>query len=208
MARGKYEKIMLREVVCFGYLREARDSVRIEQGISDEDSEEDIFGGDAETHFFLIDSEGHRRELSEPGDGGEKQYYALEDLEKPFKGVCVGVRNITVTAKLFYGEHQDESGKRLYPFIGKQPVNVVQCALVFYGNMRKRWVPLSKIELEEKDDGQLMIPGIPKGKKSPVVPIEDIIPEKKPCIVVDKKRSSTLDEEGGFKSIEDDDIPF
>lgn len=73
-----------------------------------------------------------------------KTYY--EKKQRNFTGFVVGIKDIVVTGYLvadtdscpYNGEHL-----KIY----KHPKEIIKCAIVYYGNNRKRYVPLENIEV-------------------------------------------------------------
>lgn len=82
-----------------------------------------------------------------PCDGGrdiEKTYYERRELE--FTGVCVGLKKIKAAGYLgvdvgYRGPNCDE-----YFFVFKESKTVIDCAIVYFANNQKRFVPLDAIE--------------------------------------------------------------
>ena len=144
--------------VCKGYLKKVNDGAFI-QRIPPEQAE------DKEEHFIL-----HSNELDEMvtakqapfGDCGVrevpdecessccgehellKRYY--ERKERNFAGVIVGRKKVVVTGWLTvdtcYGYNYHE-----YHRIGKDPEEVIDCAVVYFSEGRKRYVPLEDITI-------------------------------------------------------------
>lgn|SRR5574344_666547 len=68
-----------------------------------------------------------------------KTYYKLK--EKRFTGVCVGYKDVELSAWLYID--YDSSSEKEY--VGKQINETVKCAIVYYANNKKRYVPLENI---------------------------------------------------------------
>lgn len=73
-----------------------------------------------------------------------KTYYEFK--EKEFTGLVVGIKDVTVTAYLVADIGYQYSGKE-YIYVRKEPKDIYKCAIVYYGNNRKRYVPLENIEV-------------------------------------------------------------
>lgn len=72
-----------------------------------------------------------------------KTYYKA--MDKEFSGVVVGIKDILVSAYLVANTLSDWQGCE-YLKISRVPKETVKCAIVYYGNNRKRYVPLESIK--------------------------------------------------------------
>ena len=89
--------------------------------------------------------------VEEDVDRVEKIYY--KHVNQNFCGVIVGFTNLVVTGYLdvIYNDAVDV-GVGIIPeqfFVQKNPKRVVKCAIVYYANNKKHYVPLEDIEKEE-----------------------------------------------------------
>lgn len=75
-----------------------------------------------------------------------KTYYEIK--EKSFSGFVVGIKEITVTAWLMADTEYDYFGSESLR-ISRQSKEVVKCAIVYYGNNCKRYVPMDSIRVGE-----------------------------------------------------------
>ena len=73
-----------------------------------------------------------------------KTYYEFK--EKEFTGLVVGIKDVTATAYLVADTGYQYNGKE-YIDVGKEAKDIYKCAIVYYGNNRKRYVPLENIEV-------------------------------------------------------------
>lgn len=74
-----------------------------------------------------------------------KTYYAYK--EKQFTGMVVGFKDIVIDGYLTVENCETWSGRDCTK-LGKQPKTVQTCAIVYYANNRKRYVPLNYIKEE------------------------------------------------------------
>jgi len=127
-------------VKCNGYLNKAKDSIWIEI-LSEKDTPDNI-------PDFCIWKNG-KAEDNDVEDI-EKTYFELK--EKVFNGFIVGYKDIIIKGILGASYEEPEYGRdyiRLY----KEPKEIIKCAIVYYGNNRKRYVPVENIIWEEKSNG-------------------------------------------------------
>ena len=86
-------------------------------------------------------------------DRAEKTYY--KHVKQNFCGVIVGFTDLIVTGYLdvIYGDI-DVGGGILQEqfFVQKNPNHVEKCAIVYYSNNKKHYVPLEDIECENSDE--------------------------------------------------------
>ena len=92
--------------------------------------------------------------VEEDVDRVEKTYY--KHVTKKFCGVIVGFTDLIVTGYLdvIYNDTIDV-GIGVLPeqfFVQKNPNCVVKCAIVYYANNKKHYVPLEDIECENSDE--------------------------------------------------------
>lgn len=138
------DRLLFREVICRAYLRELHDGIHIVP------VEDDKLGDNH--HYYLYQDECRIRELSGPGDGGDKRYYERE--KKRFKGVVVGIKEVTLEAKLILAETISRNGCTK-KFVKKIPTVTEVCAVVYYGSLLRRYVSISDIihpKLSEVDE--------------------------------------------------------
>ncbi len=74
-----------------------------------------------------------------------KTYMQL--TQRNFKGVVVGIKNVVVSAWLVADTYSHYNGRE-YIKVTKEPKEVKECAIVYYANNRKHYVPLECIESE------------------------------------------------------------
>ena len=144
--------------ICKGYLKKVKDGAFI-QRIPPEQAE------DKEEHFILHSNEldekvttkkvpfgdwGVRESLDECESSccGEhellKRYY--ERTEHSFAGVIVGRKKVVITGWLTVDTYSGYNGHE-YHRIGKDPEEVIDCAVVYFSEGRKRYVPLEDITI-------------------------------------------------------------
>lgn len=182
------KRLLLKPVEARAYYIAEHDRKYIERVFTDDEGEQ----------YYFHDGCGNTVELKAPGDGGTKVYY--KKVEKEIQGIAVGCKDIVIKARLFLGERRNEDGNVLGSFIGKDPEEVVRAALVYYGNMKSHWVPLSDIVSCIMEGEQLSIDFDAGGQK------EDLNKEK-PYIIIEK-RLKLNGVPALFEAISDDDIPF
>lgn len=73
-----------------------------------------------------------------------KTYY--KRIEKGMYGFVVGIKNVDITRYLVADISSGYNGED-FIYISKVPKDVIKCAIVYYANNRKRYVPLEDIEL-------------------------------------------------------------
>lgn len=73
-----------------------------------------------------------------------KTYYKFK--ENHFVGMCVGYKEVEVSAYLYVD--WDSSTEQEY--VGKQTKDLVRCAVVYFANNRKRYVPLEYLKESEE----------------------------------------------------------
>jgi hypothetical protein len=129
------QDILFKEVQCTAFLKKVYDGkfILIHKGDIDEAVYCDSNNPDLEImseccgdHDFL------------------KTYYEVK--ERLFTGFAVGTKNIVVTAWLVADTNSDYSGRE-YLRISRDPESVVKCAVVYYRNNYKRYVPLENIKV-------------------------------------------------------------
>ena len=137
------KEILFQRVICSAYLAKVNDGAYIHH-ISSKDAE------DRQDHFILC------RGIFDPEKGGEneesecdgaydltKTYY--ERREKSFFGVCVGIKSIKTEGYL--GVDYYDYGTPQYK-VFKAPKTLVDCAIVYFANNQKRFVPMDAIRLQ------------------------------------------------------------
>jgi hypothetical protein len=73
-----------------------------------------------------------------------KTYYEIK--KRDFSGVVVGVKDIVVTAYLVAETNYNYLGRE-YIRISREPEKIIKCAVVYYRNNCKRYVPLDNVEV-------------------------------------------------------------
>lgn len=136
----KYSKkeLLLNWVSCAGYLRKANDGVHISHKIDENN-----------TLRFYVWEDHEPRLLNGVGDGGIKIYHEI--VPKSFKGVVIGFKNKEIASRLYLAEDDDNDIPDDVPYdrrikVKKEILEITPCAVVAYGNNRKRIVPIECIE--------------------------------------------------------------
>ena len=125
---------LFNKVKCSGYLKRINDGKFIE-----------VYKGDVDEAIYRNSNDENFEITSEAcGDTDFlKTYYEVK--EKNFKGFVVGFKTIILTAYLVADTDYDFIGRehlRIY----KEPKERIECAIVYYSNNRKRYVPLGMFE--------------------------------------------------------------
>ena len=143
--------ILFQRVECLGYMKKIRDGRFIAK---DEDENCEY----VDTNVQVGNDVWHKPVADEDYDGSKvflKTYY--KRTEKKFSGVVVGIKDIIATAYLVCESQTNWNGNE-YVAITREPEDVKKCALVYYGNMRSRFVPLEDVRAiagqEDQCDGQ------------------------------------------------------
>lgn len=127
--------ILFKKVKCNAYLKRVRDTKFI-------DVDQDTLTADYVTH------KGHEVTREESGCEGDldflKTYYDF--TKKEFTGFVVGIKDIYATEYLIADTGYHCNGRE-YIEVRKEPKDIYKCAIVYYGNNRKRYVPLENIEV-------------------------------------------------------------
>ena len=127
--------ILFKKVKCNAYLKKVHDGKFID--ISQEDFEATYVDyGNLGKLYTVSECDGSLDFL--------KTYYEL--IEKEFTGFVVGVKEVTATAYLVADIGYQYNGKE-YIYVQKEPKDIYKCAIVYYGNNRKRYVPLENIKV-------------------------------------------------------------
>ena len=122
-------------VRCGGYIRPVRDGRHL---IPDKENPFHgwfVTGRDGDTGQPILWDVAYR------GERLEKEYYTY--LARPFRGVIVGFRDMMLRATLEATTEEDD-GERL-PVVRRVDEQIVRCAVVYYTNCRKHFVPLEHI---------------------------------------------------------------
>ena len=121
---------LFEKVNCNGYLGQVRDGRYIEK-IDGECS-------------YMIDGEDTGLECEHCGAlEFLKTYYKLKPMI--FKGIVVGIKDIVLTGYLVVDTDYDGTDREIVR-ISKYNKDTCKCAIVYFGNNRKRYVPLGNIE--------------------------------------------------------------
>ena len=127
--------ILFKKVKCNAYLKRVHDGKFID--VSQDDFKA-IY-----TDYHNLDKL-HTESACEGDLDFLKTYYVL--IKKEFTGFVVGVKEVTATAYLVADIGYQYNGKE-YIYVRKEPKDIYKCAIVYYGNNRKRLVPLENIEV-------------------------------------------------------------
>ena len=124
-------------VRCGGYVKRVYDGIHLVR------DDEDPFRG-----RFMRGRNGDTiAEVSFNGERLRKDYYVRD--ERPFRGVIVGWKELTLSAELA-AVTEGEEGGMLEPVVRRENLEKVRCAVVYYSNCRKHYVPedmiLEKLE--------------------------------------------------------------
>ena len=103
---------------------------------------------DKNIHTFVGMVHKSNQNISYEEDSVEKTLYELK--EQNFTGVLVGYKDLVVKEVLSF-EHYDsvDVGIGYIPekdYIDNIPIEVEKCAIVYYSNNKKHYVPINKIE--------------------------------------------------------------
>lgn len=130
----KYEDILFKKVKCSSYLKRVWDGkfIQVYKGELDEAAYCDSNNPDGE---IISECCGELEFL--------KTYY--KEVQKNFTGFIVGIKDIVVTGYLVADTDYDHRGCG-YLSIYKRPKQIEKCAIVYYANNRKRYVPLEDIK--------------------------------------------------------------
>lgn len=124
-------------VKCNAYLKKVKDGRYIEV-LKNE--------GDMKDCTYMINDEPYKTECGYDGSLEFLKTY-FEISVKEFEGVLVGYKDIVITGYLTVETDYDwqncESTR-----LGKTPKQIIKCGIVYFGNNRKRLVPLENIEKE------------------------------------------------------------
>lgn len=130
--------LLFQNVVCQGYLKKINDGRYIESYENENGTFECTYS-DSNNADLNIECE-YCGELD-----FLKTYF--EYKERIFTGIVVGFKKIVATGYLTvdtcYGYYGTE-----YTKFGKHPKDMYQCAIVYFSNNKKRYVPLDKISLK------------------------------------------------------------
>jgi len=133
---------------CRAYLRKEYDGVFIQRidAKHSETGEDAYIIHDAEERNALVEGKPYEYKES-PCEGAydvEKTYYTR--VEKTFDGVVVGTKEIVTEGYLGVDTDYGYDGREVKRFF-KEPKTKVMCAIVYYGNNKKRLVPLEDLEV-------------------------------------------------------------
>lgn len=127
--------LLFQKVKCKAYLKKIYDGKFIH--------EVEVEG---RKYYFLAESNIPESEWKETGPGEEehrKTYYERKD--KSFTGFLVGYKDIVING--IVGVDYNDNPYCECDYIYKQPLKVCKCAIIYFANNRKRYVPLEDIEL-------------------------------------------------------------
>lgn len=137
---AKHNEYMFQQVKCSHYMKRVKDG----KFINHYPANESLSGRD---EWYYEDLRNDKSQVI-PDDeiGGSdfvKTYY--ERVAKDFVGIVVGFELLTVTAELFLDYYQDDYGESYYA--SKRPREQVECAKVYFGCNRSRYVAMDDIEI-------------------------------------------------------------
>lgn len=126
--------ILFKKVKCTAFLKKVWDGKFIQ-----------VYKGDLDEAFYC-DSNSPDKKIASDCCGELdflKTYY--KETKRSFTGFVVGTKDIVTEGYLVADTNYDFRGcERLD--IYKYPKDVVKCAIVYFGNNRKRFVPLESVE--------------------------------------------------------------
>lgn len=131
------KELLFKEVLCHSFLKKVNDGKFIE--ICKGEVDEAIYKNSNDDNFEVISECCGDMDFL-------KTYYEIQD--KVFKGFVVGIKEIVVSSYLVADTTSDWSGcehLRIY----KCPNEKIKCAIVYYQNNKKRYVPLEKMKISK-----------------------------------------------------------
>ena len=128
------------KVKCKGFYKKVRDGIYVQ--LDKDNLVADLINTN------LIDVDGNNYGIMEEGiDFAEKTYF--EYVQQNFKGVIVGFVDLIVKGYLdVIYEDAVDVGIGVIPekfYVAKRPKEIVKCAIVYYANNKKHYVPLSEV---------------------------------------------------------------
>ena len=127
-------ELLFKCVECSAYLKKVNDGVHI--SLTYGEPNEDKSG-------TFHHADGSETKCQFEGDGVDKTYYTRKDAK--FRGLVVGIKGIVAKGLLFTDTGYHYNGED-YGYVGKQAVETVRCAIVYYSDNKKRYVPLDAIK--------------------------------------------------------------
>jgi hypothetical protein len=129
--------ILFKRVICTAFLKKVHDGKFI--SVSKDDIDEAMYcNTDNPENFTMSECSGDHDFL--------KTYYEVK--ERPFTGIIVGIKDVIVTAWLVADTNYDYAGRE-YLRISRDTEKKIKCAVVYYRNNCKRYVPLDNVKVGE-----------------------------------------------------------
>lgn len=137
------KELLFQRCRCTAYLKKVWDGACIQRlKPSETDSGREEFELEYGNH--VVPDDAPRFSPCEGAYDVEKTYYERRELE--FTGVCVGLKKIKTEGYLGVDYCEPEYGKPFHK-VFKEPKTQVECAIVYFANNQKRYVPLDAIEI-------------------------------------------------------------
>ena len=127
------EKLLFKNVKCNAYLKKMNDGRFIEV--------------DEDKNCTYIDTNNEKLDIVCTYCGDDeflKTYYKIK--KRNFEGIVVGIKDIVVSAYLcvdIYNAYDSSEHIKIF----KNPNYAIRCAIVYFANNRKSYVPLDSLEL-------------------------------------------------------------
>jgi len=128
--------IEFKTVRCNAYLKKVKDG-RYIQALENE--------GNIKDCTYMINNEPYEIECIYDGVLEFLKTY-FEVVSKEFEGVLVGYKDIVITGYLTV-ETEFDFMDREFTKLSRVPKQIVKCGIVYFGNNRKRLVPLENIKM-------------------------------------------------------------
>lgn len=132
------------KVKCKGFYKKVRDGIYVQL-------DKDNFVADLINANLIGVDEDNNGIMGEGIDFAEKTYF--EYIKQNFKGVIVGFVDLVVKGYLdVIYEDAVDVGIGVIPesfYVKKRPKEIVKCAIVYYANNKKHYVPLSEVAENE-----------------------------------------------------------
>ena len=128
--------IEFKTVRCNAYLKKVKDG-RYIQALENE--------GNIKDCTYMINNEPYEIECIYDGALEFLKTY-FEVVSKEFEGVLVGYKDIVITGYLTV-ETEFDFMDREFTKLSRVPKQIVKCGIVYFGNNRKRLVPLENIKM-------------------------------------------------------------
>lgn len=136
-------ELLFKCVKCKGFLKKVKDGRFIDSNTDEE--------GTLDCTYVDTNNPDWDLECEYCGDlDFLKTYY--EHCDTKFKGFIVGFKDVVATGYLVVDTEYHFDGRE-YTKISKQAKDIYKCAIVFFSDNKKRYVPIEDLELiENKED--------------------------------------------------------